>query len=299
MSETYRGRFAPSPTGELHLGTARTALVAWLRARKAGGEILLRIEDLDGPRVVQGAREHQIEDLAWLGLDFDGEIVEQSTRHSLYQSSVDFLKDEDFVYACTCSRREIGEAASAPHGAEPIYPGTCRLQVSHPDREPSWRFRMDDPLPFKDGFAGPQPGTPGDFVVQRSAAAGGGFAYQLACAVDDADQGITEVVRGADLLASTPRQLALLKALDEKPPRYFHVPLMLGADGDRLAKRHGAIALNAWRQAGWSAEKTLGMLAATLNLVPPGREISAAELVFEFNPNRLPKKPQAFAGPWP
>lgn len=261
---TYTGRFAPSPTGALHLGTARTALVAWQRARGAGGRFLVRIEDLDAPRVLPGAEATLLRDLAWLGLDWDGEPVRQSARLALYQDALERLKARGLAYPCTCSRREVAASASAPHEGDegPPYPGICRGGLSHPDRPPCWRFRMDAPEPFVDGVRGPQAGLRDDFVLQR---ADGVFSYQLACAVDDAAQGVTEVVRAEDLLGSASRQQALLKALGQAVPAWHHVPLLRGPDGQRLGKRHGSVAVAAFREAGWSPQR---LVRALLELDP-------------------------------
>lgn len=255
----YTGRFAPSPTGALHLGTARTALIAWKRARAAGGRFLLRFEDLDAPRVVAGAEAAMIEDLRWLGLDWDGAPLRQSGRLALYQAALDSLKASGRAYPCTCSRKEIEASASAPHGDEgPAYPGSCRAGVTHPGRAPSWRFRMDAPEPFADGVCGSQTGLQDDFVLQR---ADGVFSYQLACAVDDAAQGVTEAVRADDLLGSASRQQALHKALGQASPAWYHVPLLLGSDGQRLSKRHGSVSVAAYREAGWTAQRLRDLLA--------------------------------------
>ena len=270
-----RGRFAPSPTGRVHLGTARTALAAWLRARSQAGAIVMRIEDLDAPRVRPGSMEAILDDLRWLGIDWDeGPDVGgphapylQSQRLDRYERSFELLRARGHLYPCTCSRKEIAEAASAPHGEEPVYPGICRERPSHPERTPAWRFRMDAPPGFVDAIAGPsRPGLgEGDFVVRR---ADGVFAYQLAVVVDDREMGITEVVRGDDLLASTPRQIALHRALGEndRGPTWMHVPLVVGADGQRLAKRHGAVGIDELRAAGTSAETVVAFLASTLGM---------------------------------
>ena len=242
---SYRGRFAPSPTGLLHLGTARTALLAWRRARQQKGAFFLRIEDLDAPRVVEGAEAALLRDLAWLGIDWDEAPLVQSRRLPLYQAALDQLTASGRAYPCTCSRKEIASIASAPQGDEgPVYPGVCREAPSHPGRPAAWRFRSEN-----------DPG--GDFVMKR---ADGVFSYQLACAVDDAAMGITEVVRGEDLKPSDLRQSALLKALGHPVPAYLHAPLMLGPDGERLSKRHGSVALAELREQGHSPE----MLRAAL-----------------------------------
>lgn len=295
----YRGRFAPSPTGRVHLGTARTALLAWLRARAARGTFIMRIEDIDGPRVKSGAAEALLDDLGWLGLDWDegpdvggstGPYV-QSMRSARYLEALARLREAGLVYGCTCSRKEIAELASAPHdGAGPIYPGTCRSSPSHPERSPAWRFRLDRPPSFEDVLRGPSPSDlgAGDFVVAR---ADGVFAYQLAVAVDDAAMGITEVVRGDDLFDSTPRQLALLDALGAPRPAYLHAPLVLGPDGERLAKRHGASSLAELRERGVRAEAVVGWLAATLGLIDSSEPLEARDLVGRADFTRLTREP--------
>jgi glutamyl-tRNA synthetase len=244
----YRGRFAPSPTGALHLGTARAALLAWQRARQAQGILVLRIEDLDSPRVVEGSQAALLEDLRWLGLAWDEGPYVQSKRLNLYQAALDRLKALGLAYPCTCSRKEIAGIASAPHGEDgPPYTGACRQGPSHPGRPAAWRFKM--------------PAAADDFVLQR---ADGVFAYQLACAVDDAAMGITEVVRGEDLRSSAGRQGALLRALELEAPQYWHFPLVLGSDGQRLAKRNGAKAVAAYRSEGSTPDQVRALALAGL-----------------------------------
>jgi len=302
----YRGRLAPSPTGALHVGIARTFLVAWLRARKAGGQLVMRVEDLDPPRVVTGAEGRILADLRWLGLTWDeGPDVggahgpyRQSERSDRYLEALANLQQAGWLFSCSCSRREVAAASNAPHGdLGPRYPGTCRARIQHPERPTSQRFRMDPPLPtFVDGLHGPiAAGACDDFVVQRS---DGLFAYQLAVVVDDVEMGITEVVRGDDLLSSTPRQLALYAALGAPPPRFVHVPLVLGPDGSRLAKRHGAIAVRTYREQGIAPERLVGALAATLGLVTPGTHATPQDLVDAFDPGALPRQPTTFDPAW-
>jgi len=219
------GRFAPSPTGPLHLGSLVAAVASWLDARAEGGRWLVRIEDVDTPRVVPGSADEILAALQTYGLEWDGEVVWQSRRTTLYERALDELRAKDLVFDCACSRADLQRAASAPLGEEPRYPGTCRHGLP-PGREArSIRFRAPDG---------------DDFIVRR---ADGLFAYQLAVVVDDAEQGVTRVVRGADLLTSTPRQIALQRALGYPTPEYVHVPLVLAPDGTKLGKRDGALPL--------------------------------------------------------
>ena len=289
------GRFAPSPTGTLHVGNLRTALLAWLFARVAGSRFLVRMEDLDQGRVIAGSAEQQLGDLRALGLDWDGEVVFQSNRHDAYEAAVERLLAADRLYECFCTRAEIRAAASAPHGPLPegAYPGTClrltgaqRQRKRAGGRPPALRVRADAVrIGFTDRLHGPQEGVVDDFVVRRN---DGAPAYNLAVIVDDAWQGIGEVVRGDDLLETTPRQLFLADALGLEPPSYAHVPLVLGPDGSRLAKRHGAVTLGELDRGAvlrWIAA-TLGMQGAT----------SAAEMRERFDPAALPREPTRWAG---
>jgi len=294
---SYRGRFAPSPTGDVHLGTARTALAAWLAARSAGGGYVMRIEDLDGPRTIPGAEERILEDLAWLGLDWDeGPDVggphapyRQSLRLARYNAAVEQLLADGRAFRCWCSRAEVARAALAPHGPAddgPRYPGTCRVRATPPprDRRPSVRLRVEPELvEFADGVHGAHredvAAAIGDFVIRR---ADGIPAYQLAVVVDDTAMGMTDVVRGDDLLGSTARQLLLYRALGVAATRFAHVPLVPGPDGARLSKRHGAIGIRALRDRGRSPAAVAGLLAATLGLVPDGTECTPRELVADF-----------------
>jgi glutamyl-tRNA synthetase len=298
VTAEYRGRLAPSPTGALHLGVARTSLVAWLRARKLAGKLVLRIEDIDGPRVVPGAAESLMEDLRWLGIDWDegpdvggayGPYV-QSDRTEHYASAIARLRASDAVYPCTCSRKDILELASAPHGdLGAVYPGTCRNGVTRPERPAALRLRVASPAPsFVDALHGPQPSRDvDDFVLQRG---DGLFAYQLAVVVDDIAMKITEVVRGDDLLSSTPRQLVLYRAFEAEAPVFLHVPLVLGPDGQRLSKRDHARSIAEYRARGVRAEQVIGLLASTLGLVPVGSQLSSRALIDAFDVGALPRE---------
>ena len=269
------GRLAPSPTGGLHLGHARTFLVAWLMARSHQGEVVLRIEDIDAGRVRPGAAEVMIDDLRWLGLDWDRGPIYQSERLDIYDFALDRLKAADLVYPCTCTRADIRRAASAPHAGDegPTYPGTCAgrsaddaYSLMREGRPFAWRFRVSTgEVAWDDLFLGPSRLDPsrvgGDFVVGRST---GEPAYQLAVVVDDADMGVTQVVRGDDLVPSTPRQILLHRALGHEPPQFGHVGLAVGPDGHRLAKRDGSLRLATLRGAGVAPEVLVGRIAASL-----------------------------------
>jgi len=301
------GRLAPSPTGAQHLGNARTYLLAWLSARSKQGRVLLRIEDVDSPRIKPGAAEQAADDLRWLGLDWDGDPLVQTTRLPLYAAALDRLKAAEAIYPCTCTRADVERAASAPHPDHegPVYPGTCSGRHAADadalgDRPYCWRFRLPPETPrFDDGFLGPvtldlhQLG--GDFVVWKAPRPEAGVsatpAYQLAVVVDDADQGVTEVVRGDDLVPSTPRQLLLYAALGLRPPRFVHVPLVVGPDGRRLAKRHGDTRLSAIREAGVSAEAVVGLLAWSCGWQPEPSPIAARALLGRFALAKVPREP--------
>ena len=305
-----RGRFAPSPTGALHLGNARTALLSWLAARAAGGAYLVRIEDLDAPRIRPGAEDRILSGLRWLGLDWDeGPDVggpfapyRQSERAERYADALSRLRAAGAVYPCFCSRAEVAAAADAPQGPGdegPRYPGTCRdlaaaeVESRARRRPPAWRFRVPaGAVEFEDGVHGPQrrdvASETGDFVVAR---ADGIPAYQLAVVVDDAAMAVGEVVRGDDLLASTARQLLLYRALGLSTPRFAHVPLVNGEDGVRLAKRHGALSLDELRERGADPRAVVGLLAALSGLAAPGARVEPRDLVPAFSLARIPREP--------
>ncbi|HXN30286.1 MAG TPA: tRNA glutamyl-Q(34) synthetase GluQRS, partial [Polyangiaceae bacterium] len=270
---TPRTRFAPSPTGDLHLGGAWTALASWVLARRSGGDCVLRVEDIDRPRVVAGSQERIEEDLRWLGLTYDGGPFVQSERGALYERALARLAAAGLVYPCDCSRAEIARVASAPHGGEEVvYPGHCRERdpTRSMKRLPALRARVPtEAVSYEDGVVGPVvqelAREVGDFVLRR---ADGVFSYQLAVVVDDVAMGITDVVRGADLIASTPRQIWLADALGARPPRYAHVPLVVTEGGARLEKRTPGAIVRELREAGVPAARILGELAHGLGLTP-------------------------------
>lgn len=291
------GRFAPSPTGSLHLGNLRTALLAWLFARSAGARFLVRVEDLDRARVRPGMEEAQLADLRALGLGWDGAVTRQSERRGLYEEAISRLDADGLLYPCYCTRAEIRAAVSAPHGipTNERYPGFCR-ELSAKERAgreasgrpPALRVKAGGVrVAFEDRLLGHYEETVDDFVVRRN---DGAPSYQLAVVVDDAASGIGEVVRGADLLDSTPRQLLLARLLSLDAPRHAHVPLVLGPDGRRLAKRHGAVTLADREALGEGPGETLGRMALSLNLAEPGESPSLSELLARFDPARLPRE---------
>ena len=296
------GRYAPSPTGPLHLGNLRTALLAWLFARSAGSRFLVRVEDLDAGQVRPGLAEAQLADLAAIGLDWDSPVVAQSDRLDLYADAIASLDAAGRLYPCWCTRREIREASSAPHGPLPegAYPGTCRelTRAQRSERErsgrpPALRLRAEGALlGFEDQLLGRVEAIVDDMVVRRN---DGAPAYNLAVVVDDAAQGIEEVVRGADLAGGTPRQLLLARALGVPSPAYAHVPLMLGPDGTRLAKRHGAVTLADRLALGETPAQVRGELAASVGLAEPGQEPGMDELLHRFDADALPTEPTVLA----
>ncbi|WP_438445822.1 tRNA glutamyl-Q(34) synthetase GluQRS [Gorillibacterium sp. sgz5001074] len=304
-----RGRFAPTPSGLMHLGNARTALLAWLQVRAAGGSFILRMEDIDRPRSKPEYAARILEDLRWLGLDWEEgpdtggafEPYVQSERTSLYLEALDKLRSSGRVYPCYCSRAELMAVASAPHGLAsegPVYAGTCRSlsPEERMEREarktPSLRFAVPaESMDYLDLAAGRQhfpPGAGGDFIVRR---ADGILAYQLAVVVDDAAMGITDVLRGWDLMDSTPRQIWLFRALGLVPPQYAHVPLLYGPDGERLSKRHGSVALSPMREAGVRPETVTGLLAYWSGLLDRPEPVKPSELIGGFNLSLVPRSP--------
>ncbi|HSZ54260.1 MAG TPA: tRNA glutamyl-Q(34) synthetase GluQRS [Tepidisphaeraceae bacterium] len=300
-------RLAPSPTGALHLGNARTFLVNWLLARQRGWKLLLRIEDLDGPRIKRGADRQLIEDLEWFGLDWDEGPIYQSSRLEIYTDAIDRLIVSADAYPCTCSRKEVDAAASAPHveDGSAVYPGTCRgkyasIQAAQAatGRAPAIRFKAPDEIVrFEDEFAGPRAFDGGqrlgDFVIAK---ADGTPAYQLAVVVDDAEMGITHVVRGDDLLDSTPRQILLYRALGlaDRVPRYTHLPLVVGPDGRRLAKRHGDTRVATYREQGVPPSRVLALLARWCGIEGAAASLWPGDLLNSFCLEAMPRQSIVF-----
>jgi glutamyl-tRNA synthetase len=308
----YRGRFAPSPTGDLHLGSAASALVGWLVARSSAGAYVLRVEDIDTPRVRKDVEARQLDDLRWLGIDWDeGPDVggphapyRQSERTRLYDRALDELGERGLTYLCDCSRAEIARVASAPHVGDegPRYPGTCRefgLREREWKRAPALRLKAPDrEVVVEDRWQGTVVEnvwrTVGDFVLRRG---DGVYAYQLAVVVDDLAMGVTEVVRGADLLGSAARQALLCELLGGTPPRYAHHALVVGADGARLAKRAHGVSLGDHRREGASAGALVASLAEALGLATGASSSSPRELLSSFDASRLSGKREARVGP--
>jgi glutamyl-tRNA synthetase len=304
-----RGRYAPSPTGYLHLGNAFTALLAWLQIRRESGVFVLRMEDIDRDRSRPQYAEAIMEDLRWLGLDWDeGPDIGgphapyvQSERLSRYESALERLLEDGWLYPCTCTRALLKAIASAPHGLGSegaAYPGLCRGRTLTDELRQSryaLRFRLpEEPVSFRDGVFGEQSfpaGAGGDFVVKRS---DGLIGYQLAVSVDDAAMGMTDVLRGEDLLDSTPRQMLLLRALGHPVPRYAHVPLILGEDGKRLSKRHGSVTLRELRQAGVDSRRLVGCLAHWAGIQDEPEPLAPQQLIPRFRLSAIRKTPVVF-----
>lgn len=285
------GRFAPSPSGRMHLGNVMTALLAWLSVRSQGGEMVLRIEDLDIQRCKPEYTLQLKEDLQWLGLDWDREQTQQSLKTPDYDQFFADLQAKKLVYPCYCTRQEL-HASSAPHGSDGrvLYAGTCRdlPLIFQSDRPPAWRLKVpNQTYGFTDGLQGDfgenLKGECGDFLIRR---ADGNYAYQLAVVYDDVQAGVTEVVRGLDLLDSTPRQLYLYDLLGAKPPKFYHTPLLVAPDGRRLSKREKDMDMGALRQ-NMTAEELIGHLGYAVGILSKNKPISAKELVSGFNFHRV------------
>ena len=320
----YVGRLAPSPTGALHLGNVRTFMIAWLRARSQGGKVIFRMEDLDHPKDKPGAAAQAVEDLRWLGFDWDEEYV-QSERKHIYRQALEFLRNQTIrqsnnrtiplIYPCVCTRRDVESAQSAPHAGEQLYyPGTCRGRFASwgealasklaSTRQPTtnlpcWRFAVEPGtvVAFDDAFAGHYEQNVsevlGDFPLARDEFGAG---YTLACTVDDLMMGVTEVVRGDDLLAATPAQILLARALSKavdgcRLPSYCHIPLVVGRDGRRLAKRHGDTRIAAYRASGKTPEEILGVLAASCGWAERDERVTLRELLPRFDLGTIPHAP--------
>lgn len=300
-----RGRFAPSPSGRMHLGNAWSALLAWLSVRSRGGVMVLRLEDLDPDRCKRPLCDGVEADLRWLGLDWDeggsagGDAYYQSQRGAYYQAALDRLRNMDLLYPCFCTRGQL-HAPNAPHRSdgEVIYPGTCR-ELTEREREeraktrrPALRIRVPDrEITFTDLLQGTYQENLardcGDFILRRS---DGVFAYQLAVVVDDGLMGINQVVRGSDLLTSTPRQIFLQRLLGYSTPEYCHVPLLCAPDGRRLSKREADLTLDSLRASGVRPEEIVGRLACCAGLMDRPEPISARELIPLFDLSKLPRE---------
>ncbi|QKT05974.1 tRNA glutamyl-Q(34) synthetase GluQRS [Gordonia sp. X0973] len=290
---TGNGRYAPSPSGDLHVGNLRTALLAWLFARSTGHGFLMRMEDLD-ERSVDGADERQLAELAAIGVDWDPPVLYQSSRRARYAEVIDSLTDAGRTFECFCTRREILDAPRAPHAPEGAYPGTC-LHLSDTElrerresgRPPAIRLRCDTTeFTVDDLLRGAYTGLVDDFVLRRG---DGTPAYNLAVVVDDAETEVDQVVRGDDLLASAPRQAYLATLLGYEPPTYAHAPLVINANGMRLSKRDGAVTLEDLAAQGVSAQDVLDLIARSLNMAGPDESVTAGQLLGRFDPAALPR----------
>lgn len=299
---TGAGRYAPSPSGDLHLGNLRTALLAWLAARSTERHFWMRIEDLDRGR--SGSAERQLADLQVWGITWDGPLMYQTARIDAYAGALERLGQERRVYECYCTRREIQEATRAPHSPPGAYPGTCR-ELTEPQREaarqriaprrPALRLRTDiTQLTITDVLRGHYTGVVDDFVLQRG---DGEYAYNFASVIDDAATGVDQVVRGDDLLASTPRQAHLQDLLGLPRPQYAHVPLVLGPDGRRLAKRDGAVTLADLERVGVDARSALRMVGGSLDLPGADHAAEAGDLLAGFDLSAVPGEPWVWHPP--
>ena len=290
MNDAVVGRFAPTPSGRMHLGNVFAALIAWLSVRSQGGKMVLRMEDLDTQRTSDEYAEILRQDLLWLGLDWDEETPPQSKRSDVYARYFSLLKDKDLLYPCYCTRSQL-HSVNAPHLSDGtyVYPGTCRnLTAARADRATSWRVKVPDGAwEFTDLVFGRQTENLstdcGDFVVRR---ADGVFVYQLAVTVDDGESGVTEVVRGMDLLSSSPRQMYLQSLFGFSHPRYGHVPMLIAPDGRRLSKRDKDLDLGSLRQR-LTPEQLLGTLAFAAGLTDQNEPVSAKELSKHFSWDKL------------
>lgn len=305
MPAPVRGRYAPSPTGRLHLGNVRTALLAWLQIRALGGAFVMRIEDVDSGRSRPQFEATLLHDLRWLGLDWDeGPDIggawgpyRQSQCGARYAEALARLQ----TFPCTCTRKEVRAAAAVSQGLEPIYPGTCVGGPTHPERPRAIRWLPpDETVEVQDALLGRQQeqlrDQAGSFVLRRT---DGDWAYNLAVVVDDGAMDITHVLRGADLWSSTPRHVALARALGQATPRYTHVPLLRGPDGTKLSKRHGAPDVAALREAGEDPARVVAWLARSVGLVSDRvRTVSASALVPDFEVEAIRDLPIAAADPW-
>ena len=303
-----RGRLAPSPTGPLHLGNAWAFLWAWIAARVEDGGVTLRMEDIDPARSRREWEEAALFDLRWLGLDWDGEVPYQSERAPIYEKYEQILREKGLLYPCFCSRAAL-HAASAPHLSDGrvLYAGTCRdltpaeIEEKRKKRAPATRVRVpDEIISFTDGVFGAYSENLaeecGDFIIRRS---DGDFAYQLAVTVDDGLSGVTEVVRGSDLISSTPRQIWLYRLFGFEPPHFIHIPLLCDVDGRRLSKRDEDLDLGLLREK-FTPEQVIGALACAAGLTDTAEPVAAKELVKAFSWEKIPKHelylPNVFRG---
>ncbi len=301
-----RGRLAPTPSGRMHLGNAFAALLSWLSVRSQGGKLLLRVEDLDTQRCRAEYKEALLRDLTWLGLYWDEGPVYQSARTSFYENCFSTLEQKKLLYPCFCSRAQL-HTALAPHENDGfyIYSGRCRPLQHHVFPLQNAAVRIIVPcvdIFFKDGCQGNYTQDLqkdcGDFILRRS---DGVYAYQLATPVDDCTLQVSEIVRGRDLLSSTPRQIWLMQELDYIPPHFYHIPLLLAPDGRRLAKRDGDLEIATLRDRGWHPAEILGLLAFWAGLLPKWEAVCAQDLIPLFNWNKIPINdiylPQDFPSP--